>query len=73
MFSLGWNWDPVKNFTASMAYKLRDLQRLPRALRPAGVQPGPPPQHMKFLSQLNSMLRALGHTCSSRQRLVTSR
>jgi hypothetical protein len=26
MFSLGWNWDPVKNFSASMAFKIRDLK-----------------------------------------------
>jgi hypothetical protein len=27
MFSLGWNWDPVKNFSASMAFKIRDLKQ----------------------------------------------
>jgi hypothetical protein len=32
MFSLGWNWDPVKNFSASMGYKLRDLQQCNRTL-----------------------------------------
>ncbi|KAL1505031.1 hypothetical protein AB1Y20_008792 [Prymnesium parvum] len=26
MFSLGWNWDPVRNFSASMAYKLSELR-----------------------------------------------
>ena len=26
MFSLGWNWDAVKNFSASMSYKLRALK-----------------------------------------------
>ena len=32
MFSLGWNWDPVKNFSASMAYKLDDLRKCNRSL-----------------------------------------
>ena len=32
MFSLGWNWDPIKNFTASMAYKLHDLRKCNRTL-----------------------------------------
>jgi len=32
MFALGWNWDPVKNFSAAMAYKLQALQRCNRSL-----------------------------------------
>lgn len=30
--SAGWNWDPVKNFSAAMAYKLQALQRCNRSL-----------------------------------------
>ena len=27
MFSLGWNWDPIKNFSGSMATQAQQLQR----------------------------------------------
>ena len=52
MFSLGWNWDPVKNFTASMAYKLRDLRECNRTLymRPDLLRSLPTSELARYMS-----------------------
>ena len=67
MFSLGWNWDAVKNFSASMAYKLKSLQDCNRTLymRPQLLKRLPTAELAKYVRKCFAYGRATMYPTTS--------
>jgi len=67
MFSLGWNWDPIKNFSGSMATQVHDLQRCNASLymRPDTLAKLPTAELATYITKCFGGGRAMAYVMTS--------